>query len=284
MSARMLLCTDLDRTLIPNGPAPESPESRQSFARCAARADVTLVYVSGRHLKLVERAIATYSLPKPAFIIADVGTSIFSWHDDRWQPWPDWEREIGQDWSGRTGNDVRAVLAGTKSLRLQERARQGRHKLSYYVPAKLRREPIAAEIGQRLQAAGLHSRLIWSLDEPAGIGLLDVLPERASKLHAIQFLRARTGFGEAEVLFAGDSGNDLEVLTSGLPSVLVANASDEIRQAAQALAHRDGHPDRLYLARGWCRMNGNYSAGILEGIAHFMPHMIEACEGSADAD
>ena len=36
MPERLLLCTDLDRTLIPNGPQPESPGARAHFATLAA--------------------------------------------------------------------------------------------------------------------------------------------------------------------------------------------------------------------------------------------------------
>jgi hypothetical protein len=73
-------------------------------------------------------------------------------------------------------------------------------------------------------------------------------------------------------LFAGDSGNDLTVMASHLPAVLVANASDEVREQALELARRNGLVERLYLARGgFLELNGNYAAGILEGVAHFHP-------------
>ena len=72
---RYLLCTDLDRTLIPNGPAEESPRAAGFFARLAADPRVTLAYVSGRHRTLIEDAIATYDLPAPDYVIADVGTT-----------------------------------------------------------------------------------------------------------------------------------------------------------------------------------------------------------------
>ena len=42
MSQRLLICTDLDRTLIPNGPQSESPSARESFSRLTQRAEVTL--------------------------------------------------------------------------------------------------------------------------------------------------------------------------------------------------------------------------------------------------
>ncbi len=80
------------------------------------------------------------------------------------------------------------------------------------------------------------------------------------------------GFGEDAVVFAGDSGNDLPVLTSGLPSVLVGNARPEVREAAQAALREQGLEDRLYVAKGgFLGMNGYYSAGVLEGLAWFFP-------------
>jgi hypothetical protein len=37
-----------------------------------------------------------------------------------------------------------------------------------------------------------------------------------------------------------------------------------------------GHSGALYFAEGdFLDMNGNYSAGILEGVAHYMPEMIK---------
>jgi hypothetical protein len=74
------------------------------------------------------------------------------------------------------------------------------------------------------------------------------------------------------MVYAGDSGNDLPVLGSGLQAVLVANAIPEVRQEALARVRKRGRADQLYLARGeFLGMNGNYSAGILEGLCHFLP-------------
>ena len=117
---------------------------------------------------------------------------------------------------------------------------------------------------------------MWSIDEPAGIGLLDVLPGNASKLHAVDFLRQQLGFTLDEVLFAGDSGNDLAVLASAIPAVLVANAAPEVKDTAQKQAQDNGHASALYLASGRnSGMNGNYAAGILEGVWHFAPALRE---------
>jgi hydroxymethylpyrimidine pyrophosphatase-like HAD family hydrolase len=115
---------------------------------------------------------------------------------------------------------------------------------------------------------------VWSIDETTDTGLLDVLPVSASKLHALEFLRERLAVALGRTVFAGDSGNDMEVLASAVPSVLVANARDAVRTEAAAAALRAGHGKALYLAHGGLAgMNGNYSAGILEGVAHFIPSM-----------
>jgi hydroxymethylpyrimidine pyrophosphatase-like HAD family hydrolase len=124
----------------------------------------------------------------------------------------------------------------------------------------------------RLRERGVDANLIWSLDESTGTGLLDLLPASASKRSAVEFLLQAEGLDPARTLCAGDSGNDLAMLTSPLPAVLVANATDAVRAEALELATAAGTADRLYFARGGFHdMNGCYSAGILEGLAHFLP-------------
>jgi sucrose-6F-phosphate phosphohydrolase len=282
---RLLLCTDLDRTLLPNGTQPESPHARERFGRLAARPEVTLVYVTGRHKALVQKAIKCYVLPQPDFVISDVGTKIYDLRGGHWDVWPDWEREIEPDWAGYSHDDLCDLFRDMKSLRLQEAEKQNTHKLSYYVPLHTDQESLIGEMTQRLESHEIRASLVWSIDEPAGIGLMDVLPRNATKLHAIQFLRQRLGFELAETVFSGDSGNDLTVLTSPLPAVLVANAADSVRETARQEAQHADTGDALYFARGdFLDMNGNYSAGILEGVAHFHPQLREWIEQEGDGN
>jgi 3-deoxy-D-manno-octulosonate 8-phosphate phosphatase KdsC-like HAD superfamily phosphatase len=106
--------------------------------------------------------------------------------------------------------------------------------------------------------------------------LLDIVPRAAGKLAAIEFLMARRGFRSERTVFAGDSGNDIEVLASDVPSVLVANASAAVRRQALEMSRANGTLGRFYQARGGVLgMNGNYSAGILEGLVHFLPETEE---------
>jgi len=271
---RLLLCTDLDRTLIPNGSQPESTGARQRFSTFVSREDVTLTYVSGRHRQLIEQAIEEYQLPQPDFAIADVGSTIYRIGQDKWHPWQAWSDEIAGDWQGMSQDKIHALLSGIDALELQEMEKQNIHKLSYYLPLTQDQQSIIDRIQGRLSARQVKANVIWSVDELKGTGLLDILPASANKLHAIQFLMQQRGFDESETIFAGDSGNDLDVLLSSIQSVLVANADDEVRRAVKAAS-----PDRLYLACGdFLNMNGNYSAGILEGVAHYRSDLLHLME------
>ena len=99
MTEQLLICTDLDRTLIPNGPQSESPNARGHFAAFVAHLGVTLAYVTGRHRALVEQAIVYYRLPLPDFVIGDVGTTIYHLGPKKeWTRQAQWEAEIARDW------------------------------------------------------------------------------------------------------------------------------------------------------------------------------------------
>jgi hypothetical protein len=57
-----------------------------------------------------------------------------------------------------------------------------------------------------------------------------------------------------------------------IQSVLVANASFDVAEQARNQSLQRGTASALYLAQGgFMGMNGNYSAGILEGVAHYHP-------------
>lgn len=272
MIKHLLICTDLDRTLLPNGRQPESPGARAAFARLVARPEVTLAYVSGRHRELVKDAIREYDLPSPDWVIGDVGTTIYRVGNGEWLHWQEWEQDIATAWHGLTADDLRPLFSDLPGLRLQEESKQNRYKLSYYLPLQIDLNALQQTMQQRLETRQAASSLIYSVDEATSTGLLDVLPARATKLHAVEFLMQQQGFAYAETVFAGDSGNDLPVLSSAVPSVLVANADSEVIEQAESQSRQQGTTAAFYLARGgFLGMNGNYSAGIIEGVTHYHP-------------
>ena len=272
---KLLICTDLDRTLLPNGTQPESPEARTIFTRLVSRPEVYLVYVSGRNLALVQDAIQEYDLPTPHWIVGDVGSTMYKYEGDRWKSWQNWTQQIAGDWRGFNAIDLEPLfsdLAEISHLVLQEPDQQSRFKLSYYLPLDIEKDALQHYIKLRLEEQNISASLIYSVDEAKEIGLLDILPARATKLHAVEFLMGQLKFDDGNTVFAGDSGNDLPMLISAVPSVLVANAPEDIIVQSQQQAKELGNTHRLYLAQGgFLGMNGNYSAGILEGIVHYYP-------------
>ncbi|MFT5450502.1 MAG: HAD superfamily hydrolase (TIGR01484 family) [Gammaproteobacteria bacterium] len=272
----LLLCTDLDRTLIPNGIQAESPCARARFCALVKHPEVALVYVSGRNRKLIEQAIFNYRLPQAEMVVSDVGTNIYEIDNKGWRVNQDWQAEITPDWSGYNRGQLHNLLNDLGALRIQAHSKQNTYKLSYYVPLHVEQRRLDAIIRSRLHDHAIEASLVWSIDEPAGVSQLDILPLRATKLHAIEFICATLGVALGNTVFAGDSGNDLPVLTSNVPAVLVANALPKVAQQATAEAQRLGNLACLYLANGsFLGMNGNYAAGILEGVAHYYPEMVE---------
>jgi len=268
--SRLLLCTDMDRTVIPNGEQPEHPQARTQFAAFCSQPQVSLVYVTGRHKELVRKAIQHYKLPRPDYVITDVGTKIYHLEKQQWHELQAWEDEIDKDWQGKNHGQLKDLFADIEDLRLQEEGKQNTHKLSYYVSLDVRHEELLSLMAQRLDEYAVRASLVWSIDEQEDVGLLDVLPQNATKLHAIDFLRQQLGFSLSEVVFAGDSGNDLPVLASAIPSVLVANAAADIKETAHHLAQQNNTLQAYYLATGNnANLNGNYSGGVLEGVCHF---------------
>ncbi len=273
---RYLICTDLDRTLLPNGPQAESSGAREAFARLIARPEFALAFVSGRRKALQESAISQYGLPQPDYAIADVGTTMYRVTAQGWESLPEWHEHIAASWQGRTGQDLAELVSDVPGLTLQEPNAQSAFKLSYFARADCDDRQLLVAVRECLDNHDIDANLIWSVDETEPIGLLDILPGRASKRHAIEFLIKLAGFNTDRVIFAGDSGNDLEVFLSGLRSVLVANATPEFRSEVSKSIGRRDKMGRLYVAKGgFMGMNGNYSAGILEGIAHFLPETLK---------
>ena len=269
---KLLICTDLDRTLIPNGEAEESPQARDLFQQLIDRPEVSLAYVSGRDLDSINQAIAEYSLPTPNYAIADVGASIFANTDGEWTRLEEWDRQSENYCKRDRWSDLDGLFDDLDCMELQEPSKQGLYKLSYYVPAEVNSTTLMVKLKTRLKWEEVQAKVIWSTDEHQKLGLLDILPANADKLLALEFLIDRYKFNRDRTLFAGDSGNDIAVLGSSIPAVLVANAGAEVKQQAYRRGREQRNLQALYIARGdYLGMNGNYSAGILEGAKHFFP-------------
>lgn len=264
----MILATDLDRTLLPNGKQTYDGSMRL-FREIAAGKSIILIYVTGRRVQLVKKAISKYKTPFPKYSICDVGTRIYSIKNRKFSEDKGWGREINKETPGWSINKFKKSLAGIMQLRLQEKAAQNRLKLSYCLRDLKNSGEIVREAEKRIKKICRAAAVVYSVDETTQTGMVDVLPQHATKLAALEYLRKKLRLKKSGAIYCGDSGNDLLPITFGYKSILVRNATPSVRKAAVNSLKRKGMLKKLYLAKGKGKLNGYYVSGIIEGLAHF---------------
>jgi len=243
LADRLLVC-DIDNTLIGDE---EALEELLSWLE-VHRHQIAFGIATGRVLERASAVLERWQVPRPDVLITAVGSEI---HYGRPQLISDlsWKQAIDYRWNALS---LRECLAEVPGIHLQPERDQREFKLSYFVdPVEW---PGQRELRRRIKEWGLAASLIYSHHQ-----FLDLLPVRASKGRAIQYLARRWGIGMDHVLVAGDSGNDADMLRSGALGVVVKNHSSELRY----LRGRE----RIYFAET------SYSRGVLEGIRkhEFLP-------------
>jgi sucrose-6F-phosphate phosphohydrolase len=262
-----ILATDLDRTLLPNGSWPADPGAIELFNELTQKHGVLVVYVTGRNLDLTETAIAEFGIRHPDVLIGDVGTSIRKFAGHEWTPHHGWDSHVRRASPAWDAEAIRAAVTGIDGLSEQEREHCGPFKQSYYVDHD-RNVAILKAVEDRVKGK-FDEVIIYSFDSQSGQGLLDFLPDSATKQTALEYIADESGIDKSEVVFCGDSGNDIFPLTAGFSGVLVRNADEQlvagVRQAMQA------RPElKVYFAKGGFRgLSGYYTSGVIEGAWHY---------------
>lgn len=262
-AGRRVLATDLDGTLIPLDGSAQNAADLRTLQEELSQSGIPLVYVTGRHLESIEGAIAEYGLPSPDWVIADVGTSLYRPADGTgFDQVSAFREHLTEITAALPTSVLRERLADFSALRLQEEEKQGRFKLSYYTDAA-HLESTKRELQRRLDASSAPYWIIASVDPFNGDGLIDLLWIGFSKAYALKWWVNHAGFANEDVVFCGDSGNDLTALTSGYHAVVVGNADRGVARDAYD-AHREaGWRNRLYLAKQ------SATSGVLEGCRWF---------------
>jgi len=198
---------------------------------------------TGRSIESAKQILEEWEVPFPDLWITSVGSEIH--YGEALQVDLAWCEHINDQWQPQL---VREVIAKLSGIKLQSAEGQRTHKISYLVdPA---RSPSMEEIQIHLQQHQLQVQAIYSHQE-----FLDILPLRASKGDAVSYCVNKWNFAMENVLVAGDSGNDEQMLTSGANAIVVGNYSYELEKLRGQ--------DHVYFA------DGNYAQGIVEAIAHY---------------
>ncbi len=221
-----ILATDLDRTLLPNGSWPADPGAIDLFNELTQKHDVVVVYVTGRNLELTENAILEYDLRYPHVLIGDVGTSIRKYEQGKWNSYEGWDTHVKHSSPRWDADAIRSAVAGVDGLTEQEREHCSMFKQSYYVDHD--RNEVILKAVDELVKGNYDEVIIYSYDSQTGKGLLDFLPQSATKQTALEYVAEKVGVEKKDVVFCGDSGNDIFPLTAGFSGVLVRNADDQL--------------------------------------------------------
>ena len=225
--------------------------------------------MTGNALPVALELFDKYELPLPEFFIGNVGTSIFKRNDSglHVQPYDedqDFLEHIVDQSEGWNTQEFRKTLGSLAGLLEQEDWRNNNLKLSYYTsPEEL--EILGKEVKRRVDQICSECTVVTSthgsFENGTARGFLDILPKRATKAGALRFLMEKMRISNEEVVFSGDSGNDLDCLSAEWRSTLVRNATPEIRDA---LSQSD--LSRVHFAEGLGSLNGYSSEGVIEGL------------------
>ena len=253
-----LFASDMDGTLFPNGQqvGEEGCVGRtRDLLQHLRKDDCPLAYISGRYLALAQQGLEEYDLPAPDYWVCNVGSEIY---DQDGQPDPRWNDLLGPTFNHK---QIQAAVADIPLLELQEQIKQGPHKLSFYYP-----EPADTGLQKRILSAIRRTtteiKLIHSVEESTGRALIDILPKASGKSSALKYLAARHDFTSNRVFFAGDSGNDIDALMSGVCGTLVGNAPEAVQRETRE--HLAATPDaRVYIADHF------YGDGIIEALRYY---------------
>lgn len=257
-----VLATDLDGTLIP---LPNRDQNKQDLIELESARQTKkfgLIFATGRHFESVLEAIDQYHLPTPDWIVCDVGSGIYHRNGATFAPYQPYLDHLLQKTGGIERGKIEALLATQNGVELQPPDHQQKFKISYQCSAESVDGNVET-IQQLIEKSALPFDSMGSVDPFLNCGLIDVLPAGVSKAYALLWLATQADFKPDEVIYAGDSGNDLAALVSGFRAIIVANASKGLSEKVHTQLTERQLESRLYLAKS------EATSAVLEGCRHF---------------
>jgi len=232
--------TDIDQTLLGDGAA------LSEFCDMIRRVRKRVIFgiVSGRRFDSALAILKKHGVPAPDVLISGLGTRIHygsGLSEDR-----HWSDHIDHDWNYPR---IRRALDGLPGLKLQERDKQSRFKISYFYNAK--HAPGPEEITATLHQNEVNANVILSFGQ-----FLDIVPSRASKGQALRYAALRLDIPFEHMLVAGGSGADEDMIRGNAMAVVVANRHEEELSDLVDL-------ERVYFSEQ------AHAGGLLDAIDHY---------------
>jgi sucrose-6-phosphatase len=237
-----LLVTDLDHTLV--GDSTALAELNQKLTIHRQTHGTKIVYATGRSLTSYQALTSETPLLEPDILITSVGSEIYRLGtlDSTWAEYlqSGWDREI-----------VWQITQQFPQLVPQNDSEQRPAKVSFLLKPEY--ADILPQLAQALLAQNIQAKVIYSSEKD-----VDILPQRADKGQALNYVRELLGFVSSQTIACGDSGNDIALFTVNTRGIIVGNARSELLQW-----HQNNPNQNRYLAQSHC------AAGIHEGLQYF---------------
>jgi sucrose-phosphate synthase len=232
--------TDLDQNLVGN------PTALRHFADVITenRKCVTFGIATGRRIDSALAFIKKHRIPTPDILISSLGTRIHygqSLIEDDY-----WADHVDHNWSGQR---VRRILGQLPGLKSQSKSEQSPFKISYYYDPAI--TPTIEEIISQLRQKDVTANVILSFGQ-----FIDVVPSRASKGQAVRYISQRFDIPLEQILVAGGSGADEDMMRGNTLAAVVGNRHNE--ELSQLVDQ-----ERIYFAEQ------DYASGILEAIDYY---------------
>jgi len=232
--------TDLDQSLLGDA------ESLADFLDVIKiyRKCTTFGIATGRRLDSALRMMKRYGIPQPDILITSLGTEVC--YAPRLTRDRAWAEHIDHLWKPRA---IIRVLADLPGLKLQPKAELSRFKISYYIDPE--EAPGLDEINSLLHQHELTANTFLSFGQ-----FLDIVPVRASKGFALRWCADQWGIPLENILVAGGSGADEDMMRGNTMAVVVANRHHEELSGLV-------DTENIYFATQPC------AAGIIDAIEHY---------------
>ena len=235
-----LIVSDIDYTLVGND------SSLFQFNELVKKLSTKIGFgiATGRVIDSAVEILKEKNISFPDVLITSVGSEIYYHYKGQLIYSKGWDAHISNQWQR---DRIIALLSRFDFLKYQECANQRKFKISYYTHNNKKN---IQKVRDLLVKNKIKCNSIFSHGQ-----FLDILPYRASKGRAIRYLAYRWNIPFEKILVAGDSGNDIEMLSGDLLGVVVSNYSPELENLKGSR--------RIYFS------NKKFAAGIIDGINHY---------------
>jgi sucrose-phosphate synthase len=236
-----LLIADWDNTLF----GEDSSLTKLKDLLSNLKVKFGLGVASGRNIHSIVEMIKKTNFLIPDILISSVGSEIYvkTTNELLYTELIDWKQHLTDGWKR---DKIVDSLKHIDNLEMQKESEQMDFKISY----KLSDKTEIAKVKQKLNEQNHAVKLIISKNKD-----MDILPEKSGKGKAIEFLIDKFSIPIDQLIVAGDSGNDEDMLTIGASAIVVGNHSEELKKLKDS--------EKIYFAKS------EYAAGIIEGLEHY---------------